>query len=426
MLFNRIFQELNYIIFIIEPTRETSNDTFRYTQTSHQSVTTPKPELTKKSMSSPAVGAQLPQLVNESPSMSVLASKLDVDLTPSPSSTVKTITPGNVMVSAHHDNSVTSEPSDTTTITTSDEITTVSNRVISDHAEKYQMQSDHYHTTDVKSEGEESVMEKCVSTTSDVNIESEKSDQKFLISEQDVYQIVDAVRQNTNLSHDLSCVALRIVLSELGALLPSSVLPYLEPIAAHLSGPVTAPENLLGETHDAQRLRIIFSDLADCKNDTEQRSWMLYEDEEDISRFLRELIAILTLADPKICRNEMSIDQYQSTMNLVLYYQMETRWTIRKLLLDSLKAMCYLDFTAVNIMLSSILPIELVEDMKVSVTKVTRLKELATVLIIIFSIGQKMPVTHEGKLISLETNYVYLIYVYNLQKIWEQILFYFY
>lgn len=388
--------KLLYLFTITVPSRDTTNENHRNVPQVHQSTPTPKPELTKKSMSSPAVGAQLPQLVNESPSMSVLASKLDADSTPSPSSTVKTITPGNVIVSAHHDNSITSEPSDATTITTSDEITTVSNRVTSDQAEKYPIQSDNYNVADIKSEGEESVMEKCVSTMSDVNIESEKSDQKFTISEQDVYQIVDAVRQNTNLSHDLSCVALRIVLSELGAILPPNVLPYLEPVAAHLSGPVSAPETLLGETHDAQRLRIIFSDLADCKNDTEQRSWMLYEDEDDISRFLRELIAILSLADPKICRHEMSIDQYQSTMNLVLYYQMETRWTIRKLLLDSLKAMCHLDFTAVNIMLSSILPIELVEDMKVSVTKVMRLKELATVLIIIFSIGQKMPVTHEG------------------------------
>lgn len=384
-----------YFILFLAPVQDTNNDNHRYVQP-HQSTSTPKPEFTKKSMSSPAVGAQLPQLVNESPSMSVLTSKLDTELTPAPSPTVKTITPGNVIVSAHHDNSITSEPSDTATITTSDEITTISNRVTSEQIDNNSIQTENYSTVDAKSEGEESVMEKCVSTTSDVNIESEKSDAKFSVSEQDVYQIVDAVRQNTNLSHDLSCVALRIVLSELGAILPTNVLPFLESVASHLEGPVTAPENLLSTTHDAQRLRIIFSDLADCKNDTEQRSWMLYEDEDDISRFLRELIAILTLADPKICRNEMSIDQYQSTMNLVLYYQMETRWTIRKLLLDSLTAMCHLDFTAVNIMLCSILPIELVEDMKVSVTKVTRLKELATVLIIIFSIGQKMPVTHEG------------------------------
>lgn len=100
----------------------------------------------------------------------------------------------------------------------------------------------------------------------------------------------------------------------------------------------------------------------------------------------------------------MSVDQYQSTMNLVLYYQMEPRWTIRKLVLDALKSMCYLDFTAVSIILNSVLPIEIVEDMKVSITKVARLKELAQVLTIVFSIGQKMPVTHEGKMIFFKSN----------------------
>lgn len=342
-------------------------------------------------MSSPAVGAQLPQLVNESPSMSVLASKLE----DSPS-TVKTIT-------THQDNSITSEPSDTTTTTTttSDELTTVSNRIEEIVTEKIQIEN--FIATDLTDDikCESPVTENCPSSVNE-NLVSEKNESldsnKFQITEQDVYQIVDAVRQNTNLSHDLSCVALKIVLSELGSILPPHILSYLEPIATQLTANISAPDDLLCETHDAKRLRIIFSDLADCKNDTEQRSWMLYEDEDDISRFLRELIAILSLADPKICRNEMAVDQYQSTINLVLYYQMETRWTIRKLLLDALKAMCHLDFTAVNIILNSILPIELVEDMKVSVTKVARLKELATVLTIIFSIGQKMPVTHEENL----------------------------
>lgn len=305
-------------------------------------------KLNKKSMSSPAVG-QLPQLINESPSMSVLTSKLE-DITIS----IKKET---------HDNSITSEPSEpttTTTTTTGDDITTVFKLDDSkiDQIEEEEVVLE----TEVKEEEEDDEMEQLKSPTTPIRpkIEQQFDDMTPKIEEQDVYQVIDSIRQNTNLSHELSCVALRVVLSELEALLPQQIVNHLEPIAAHLSGPLSAPDNLLGQTHDAQRLRIIFSDLADCKNDSQQRTWMLYEDEDDISRYLKELIGILTNADPKICRHEMSCDQYQSIVNLVLYYQMETRWSIRKMLLESFKAMCHLDFTAVDILLSSVLPIELV------------------------------------------------------------------
>lgn len=217
---------------------------------------------------------------------------------------------------------------------------------------------------------------------------------EIIVEEQDVYQIVEAIRKNTNLSHDVACVALRVVISEMEALLPPSVLQYLEPIAAHLTVPLSVPDNLLGQTYDALRLRSVFSDLADCKNDSEQRTWMLYEDETEIKHFLQELVRILTDADPKICCYEMSCDQYQSIINLVLYYQMETRWEIKKLLLKAFEAMCHLDVTAVDILSSSVLPLELVQEMSSNSENNEKLKDLADILTIIFCTGRKMPINH--------------------------------
>lgn len=138
----------------------------------------------------------------------------------------------------------------------------------------------------------------------------------IIIEEQDVYQIIEAIRKNTNLSHELSQLALRVFISEMEALLPE-ISRYLEPIAVHLtSNSLTVPDNLLGDTHDSQRLRNLFSELTDAKNDSEQRSWMLYEDEVDIQNYLTELIRILVDADPKICRYEMSCDSYNSVNSL--------------------------------------------------------------------------------------------------------------
>lgn len=45
--------------------------------------------------------------------------------------------------------------------------------------------------------------------------------------------------------------------------------------------------------HDEQRLKVIFADLARHKDDAQQRSWALYEDENVICCYLEELLLIL-------------------------------------------------------------------------------------------------------------------------------------
>ena len=56
----------------------------------------------------------------------------------------------------------------------------------------------------------------------------------------------------------------------------------------------------------------------------------------------------------------MSCDQYQMLINLVQYYQMETRWPIKRLLLKTFTAACHLDHIIVDILLTSVLPLEIV------------------------------------------------------------------
>lgn len=121
---------------------------------------------------------------------------------------------------------------------------------------------------------------------------------------------------------------------------------------------------------------------------------MLHEDEADITNYLTELIRILVDADSKICRYEMSCDAYNSVNNLVLYYQMESRWNIRKLLLRAFKAMCLLDLTCVEILISSVLPLVLVQDMLANPENLEKLSELSVMLIMIFSAGHKMPIAN--------------------------------
>lgn len=107
-------------------------------------------------------------------------------------------------------------------------------------------------------------------------------------------KLLDSIRQTTNLSHELSCVALKVVLSELETIYSTPVLEFIEPIAKHFTAEqLSAPDEFIEHTHDSHRLKLIFGQLAECKNDSEQRTWMLHEDEDYIVQFLTELIDIL-------------------------------------------------------------------------------------------------------------------------------------
>lgn len=350
-----------------------------------------KHDAPKKSMSTSSVVDTKPsQMIQESPSMNVLTSKLeDVSLT-SPSN------PDTSLLSEISSGETTGTTTTITITSTNEDATIVTKELELEDEEVLPPPTTHSDATtadlrDEKSDdaSKSSSNDNKVMANGGCNVKHDV----IIVEEQDVYQIVESIRKNTNLSHELSQLALRVVIDEMEALIPESA-KYLDPIAVHLTNSLTVPDNLLGQTHDSQRLRNLFSELADAKNDSEQRSWMLYEDEADITNYLTELIRILVDADNVICRYELSCDAYHSVNNLVLYYQMESRWNLRKLLLKTFKAMCLLDVTCVDILIGSVLPLELVQDMLSNPENLEKLSELSVMLIMIFSAGHKMPVAH--------------------------------
>lgn len=113
------------------------------------------------------------------------------------------------------------------------------------------------------------------------------------INSRSAYQLLDQVRRNTQLSHEMSKVAVTVVVSGLQQLLPESVSHYLDALLHQLQTPLTVSKMSIEETYDANRLRIIFTELTSCKEDSQQRSWMLYEDESIIVEYIKELTEIL-------------------------------------------------------------------------------------------------------------------------------------
>ncbi|XP_048510849.1 NCK-interacting protein with SH3 domain isoform X2 [Athalia rosae] len=214
------------------------------------------------------------------------------------------------------------------------------------------------------------------------------------INSKAAYQLLDQVRRNTQLSHEMSKVAVAVVVSGLQELLPASLSHYFAAVLNQLQVPLTASKMSIEETHDANRLKVIFTELTSCKEDSQQRSWMLYEDEPVIVEYIKELTSILTNADANVSRHVLRSDQYNGVTTLIQYYQMEPRWTIRQLLLQSFGVMCSLDAVILTIMLNSILPMELASDMRTYPRNVPRLNYSSLLLTMIFSMGEPMPVTH--------------------------------
>ena len=55
--------------------------------------------------------------------------------------------------------------------------------------------------------------------------------------------------------------------------------------------------------------------------------------------------------------------KYFYVLNLVEYFQMETRWSLRRLLIEVFMVMCSIDAVIISLMLNSVLPLELAQDL---------------------------------------------------------------
>ncbi|KAK2529501.1 Nckipsd [Columba guinea] len=136
-------------------------------------------------------------------------------------------------------------------------------------------------------------------------------------------ELIELVRRNTHLSYELSRVAIGVVIGHI-----QSSVPATSSIMEQILISVVESKNLSAGLpsgqicHDEQRLEVIFADLARHKDDAQQRSWALYEDENVICCYLEELLRILTDADPEVCKKMCKKNEFESVLSLVAYYQM--------------------------------------------------------------------------------------------------------
>ncbi|XP_073447939.1 NCK-interacting protein with SH3 domain [Aquarana catesbeiana] len=208
-------------------------------------------------------------------------------------------------------------------------------------------------------------------------------------------ELIELVRKNTNLSYELSRVAIGVIAGHIQTSVPSTA-PVMEQILISLIENKDSRSGLpSGQIcHDEQRLEVIFTDLTRHKDDAQQRSWALYEDENVILCYLEELLVILTDADPEVCKKMCKRNQAEAVQSLVSYYQMEHRVALRLLLLKCFGAMCSLDASIISSLVNCVLPMELARDMQTHTQEHQKMCYSALVLSMIFSMGEPLPYHH--------------------------------
>ena len=203
--------------------------------------------------------------------------------------------------------------------------------------------------------------------------------------------LVELVRAEAGLSHSASKNLLQRLLAslvstqrDLNVLVPS--------LEAECGQELFRTDSEIQDSNDFGAITRLLDELTKTKEDDQQRNWMLYEDEAAIVTNLSSLCNSLQGADREVCRAALARWKYQAVQSLVEYYQMETRWTIRKILIETFTLMCSIDQPVISLMLTSVLPLEVAQDMFENGEDVERLKHSAVILRILFSQGEATPV----------------------------------
>ncbi|CAG4989094.1 unnamed protein product [Parnassius apollo] len=231
--------------------------------------------------------------------------------------------------------------------------------------------------------------------SSDTDNQDDSQDSSESIKPNAIYEIVQAVRKETQLSHEMSKVAVETVLISLREFLPGGAArSIIDALLREANSNITCPKNAIDAAPDALRIMTALNSLSKAANDAQQRGWALHDDAHDIQTQLLELISVMSNADVNISQHVVSSHRYAYVTTLVQYYQMETRWPLRQLLLQAFGVMCGLERTALATLALSALPAEIARDMRDNPRAVSRLSHSALLLSMVLSMGDKLPVTH--------------------------------
>lgn len=206
-----------------------------------------------------------------------------------------------------------------------------------------------------------------------------------------VPELIERVRIATDLNHNICALTVKTVIECIGEMIPSwnrDCQTIIQKLSANLINPIAPIQST-----DMINLKAVFKRLWYCKNDEQQRSWPVHEDEELITNTLDELLQILANANLTVSREAVCRDNYDNLHMLVTYFQMETRRSIKmKLYSVFISLISMFEDIIPNYLLSSVLPAELAAEMQNYVNDEERWQSAALLFTAIFSTGHKPPI----------------------------------
>lgn len=207
-------------------------------------------------------------------------------------------------------------------------------------------------------------------------------------------RLANAVRSQTGISFSESMHAAETTLRFVGTEIPllSDTMDAL--IVALAASKISEDTDLKVESSDdLERLTYLLDKIRECRDDRQERSWAVGDDQGTIMEYLEEILKLLSDADRAISKAAIADSKYESVLVLMEYYQMELRWPIRLLLLQLFGTLFDLDQNVVSICVSGVLPNVLGKDIQESKDNVLHLLNVSLLCTMLFSTGELLPLT---------------------------------
>ncbi|XP_027035913.1 NCK-interacting protein with SH3 domain-like, partial [Pocillopora damicornis] len=200
-------------------------------------------------------------------------------------------------------------------------------------------------------------------------------------------ELLELLRMNTGLSYDKSSVAVHTVLSHIHYSVPSTsnVMAQLIQDLEHQKESRTEDEEALLQSNDGQQLITILDELTEHKEDSQQRSWAVHDDEGILHKLLKNLHSILV--------GQVSLCDIKFQSSFVLFYFKEERQSLRQLLVEIFGCLCGLKKEILSQLLCSVLPSELAMEIMKRKEGASMQRHCAILMTMIFSTGESVPYT---------------------------------
>jgi len=212
-------------------------------------------------------------------------------------------------------------------------------------------------------------------------------------------ELIELVRNQSGLSYNLAQDTIHSVLTYISTnftRLDRNVPGLLCALERSSNELLHEPKDV-AKSQDYKVLERLFEELTKCKEDDQQRNWMLEEDEQKIHDLLNHVCDRLQNAPRNASLQVLQRFKYFYVNNMIEYFQMETRRQLRRLLIEAFLLMCSLDSNIILLMLSSVLPLELVQDIY-QTKDIERLRSDGLLLTVILSTGEPMPVHYHDQI----------------------------